>query len=384
MKNLVGRRLPRKPFASSVVASSPGWEHPLLLSAVNLSKGGIFLACDRPISTGSEVWLEIPLLQGAMIGVSGSVAHVVSAERARLDGHVAGVGVRFDRLEPTRRALIDELVDGLSTSAPLADTAHEAPTVADAQTVLEAELGRLRELLPWQVLEISRDATLEQASAAFRNLSKRYHPDTLGALVPANLRHLASECFLAVRRAYEHFRRMGLPIAEPVPVRGTPRPPSSKPISLGMPAQKPRPAARPFLVPSGLTPTTGATPPSVPILALEPAPSESERKSPRMDGKALVRAALESYERENHREARTLLAAALRAQPRNRVLLSAHHVAVGCDLAARGRLDEARQWLQKALQVDLSNTRAVAALRALSAERAARRRQAFQELTRAR
>src|SRR5262249_14215880 len=160
-----------------------------------------------PIPTGSDVWMEIPLLQGATVGLHGTVAHVVSVERARLDGHVAGVGICFERLEPTRRTLIHQPANALPAWGASVES-RPPREEATMQTVLEAELGRLRELLPWQVLEISRDATLEQAAAAYRSLGTRYHPDTLGALVPPSLRHLASECSLAVQLAYEQFCRM--------------------------------------------------------------------------------------------------------------------------------------------------------------------------------
>ena len=375
-KRLAMRRHPRKPFTAAVVTSSPAWERPLVLQAVNLSHGGIFLACDRAIEAGADVWLDIPLGHEATVGLTGTVAHVVSAERAALDGHVCGFGVRFELLDATRNELIGELLETLPAPTVVAASSAEATDRA----ALEAELGRLHELRPWQILEISPDATAEQAALAYRTLLERYHPDAFAARLPIELRGLAIDCFLAVRRAYEQFRNPSLPVAEPVPITNERRRTTTRGVPIHVRTPVPRRAPRSFSVPETLSPRTGATPPAVPILE-QPAPaSERAPVLASTSAQKVVESALATYEREEYHDARTQLAAALRAQPRNRMLLGAYYVALGFELLAQARTDEAAASFQRALISDGHNERAVDALRAIARNRTAARRRVFSKL----
>jgi tetratricopeptide (TPR) repeat protein len=375
-KRLAMRRYPRKPFAAAVITSSPAWERPLVLQAVNLSHGGVFLACDRAIEAGTEVWLDIPLGPEAALGLTGTVAHVVSAERASLDGHVWGFGVRFEVLDATRSALLDELLETL----PAATVVAASSAAPSDRAALEAELGRLHELRPWQILEISPDATAEQAAAAYRDLIQRYHPDAFAARLPIELHGLATDCFLAVRRAYEQFRNPQPPVAEPVPITNERRRTTTRGVPIHVSTPVPRRAPRSFSVPETLSPRTGATPPAVPILVQAAPASAPTPVSPSPSAQRVIESALAAYEREDYHDARTQLAAALRAQPRNRALLGAFYVALGFDLLAQARTDDAAASFQRALLCDGQNERAVAALRAITRNRTAQRRSRFAKL----
>jgi tetratricopeptide (TPR) repeat protein len=340
----------------------------------------LFVACDRPLGAGSEMWLVLPLGQEATLGVRGTVAHIVSVERGRLDNHPPGMGIEFEPLDPSARTLLEELLEGLpSGSAGPFDAG--APPEDNSRAALEAELGRLHELRSWEILEISRDATAQQADAAFHRLAKRYHPDVLAAKLPAELHDLATECFYLVRRAYQQFRNPQLPVAEPVPVTTTRRKTTTRGVALRLSSTAPGRRARSFTVPESLTPKTGTTPPSVPILEDVWQASGSSAPATGTNAQRLTEIALESYQRQDYRDARTKLAAALRASPRNRVLLGAYYASVGFDLAARGRSNEAAASFRLAVGADGDNERAVRALRAMGAKRMATRRRTFVKLT---
>ena len=372
------RRHVRKPFDAAVLTSSPAWNRPLFLQAVNLSHGGIFLACESPIEIGTELWLEIPLGQQATFGVHGTVVHLVSAQRAALDGHAPGAGIRFEPLDAARDAQLGELLETLPPpQIPIGDP---SPTDESDRAALEAELGRLRELRPWQILEISRDATPEQADTAFQRLAKRYHPDVLAARLPIELRSLAVDCYLAVRRAYEQFIHPRVPIAEPVPVAADRRQTTSRGVAVRAGSSAPGRAARSFSVPASLTPRTAAVAPAVPISNESVPACDAAAPGPARPAERLTECALEAYQREDYAEARTKLAAALRAQPRNRTLLAAYYVALGFELLARNRPEEGAASFQRALLCDGHNQRAVAALREIAATRMAARRRTLAKL----
>ncbi len=55
---------------------------------------------------------------------------------------------------------------------------------------------------PYAVLEVSRDASPEEITRAYREQMKRYHPD-LVANLGAELRRVAHERTLAIQRAYD-------------------------------------------------------------------------------------------------------------------------------------------------------------------------------------
>jgi curved DNA-binding protein CbpA len=66
---------------------------------------------------------------------------------------------------------------------------------------LRTELTRLQLLDPFQVLAIAPDSGWEQVRAAYLAATKRYHPNRFARDAP-ELRDLATELFLVVRRAY--------------------------------------------------------------------------------------------------------------------------------------------------------------------------------------
>ena len=82
----------------------------------NLSEGGLFIECERPLAHGTPIQLELePSDGGKPISLSGTV--VWSRELATLDGPT-GFGVRFEDLEADEYELLMLLIeDELSHAA---------------------------------------------------------------------------------------------------------------------------------------------------------------------------------------------------------------------------------------------------------------------------
>lgn len=61
---------------------------------------------------------------------------------------------------------------------------------------------------PYQVLGLSRDATVEQIKASFRRLARENHPDALSHLAPDDPeRQRRQEAFIQIQEAYEAIRK---------------------------------------------------------------------------------------------------------------------------------------------------------------------------------
>lgn len=59
---------------------------------------------------------------------------------------------------------------------------------------------------PWRVLGVTRGASREEVTAAYRDLMKRYHPDRVADL-GEELRRVAHEKTVEIQRAYDELMR---------------------------------------------------------------------------------------------------------------------------------------------------------------------------------
>src|SRR5262245_8465559 len=66
------------------------------LAVQNASRGGLFLLTSRPPPPGTQVELTVELPDGGKLQLTGTVAHVVTPERAAADGRSPGIGVKLD------------------------------------------------------------------------------------------------------------------------------------------------------------------------------------------------------------------------------------------------------------------------------------------------
>ncbi|HNX22430.1 MAG TPA: PilZ domain-containing protein [Spirochaetota bacterium] len=82
-------------------------EHVSFSSAVDLSKGGIFISTPEPLSNGSEVNMSIHMPGHGEVEIKGVVKWVRSEES---DTEKAGMGIEFINVNNDLKKKLDELV----------------------------------------------------------------------------------------------------------------------------------------------------------------------------------------------------------------------------------------------------------------------------------
>ncbi len=93
----------RKDVKSEVIAE----EHVSFSSAVDLSKGGIFISTPEPLGNGSEVSMSIHIPGHGEIEVKGVVKWVRSDDS---ESEKAGMGIEFVNVSSDLRKKLEELV----------------------------------------------------------------------------------------------------------------------------------------------------------------------------------------------------------------------------------------------------------------------------------
>ena len=459
------RKEPRIPFRSRVKVRCDNWDRVVSLYTQNISRGGMFVKTENPPAIGTELTIQLLLPDGRTLDLPASVAHVVSPERAKMDKRTAGMGIFFQPLTPEQKEIVEQILEQARGSGPPSDDNPSAPRGVpaikeaipeptggdeDSQAydqldaldqegakllaALEAELGRLRECRPWEVLGVPPDASDDDVAAAYRTLCKRYHPDVFAQWKAAEIRGVASDCFIVVKKAYERLqalRRVQPKRAQAIPkqaqpVTPAPRVATPRPVAVAKPA---RPVAEPmvvppppeptrtkkpsktFAVPQSLSPSSqpvvpprpktivpgfGGTPEQEfkpastqltardlfddisqplpvqpPAGAIEPAGGAAK---PVRGGRPAAEDGLDLYQKQRYAEARNRLAEALRRDPRNRILRVTYHLSVGMDLKSQGRDEDARKQFESVLVLDPENADAIAALRSQSSEKQAAKR----------
>lgn len=91
-------------------------EHFIQEYTKDISKGGIFIATDKPLPVGSRVELVLSLPGSVReVKVSGEIVHVVNGEQAGRAGfdRAAGMGVQFTEFEQGGQQLLDAYVGSL-------------------------------------------------------------------------------------------------------------------------------------------------------------------------------------------------------------------------------------------------------------------------------
>ena len=301
------RKEPRVPFRSKVKVRCDNWDRVVSLYTQNISRGGMFLKTENPPVVGTELTIQLVLPDGRTLDLPATVAHVVSPERAKMDKRTPGMGIFFQPLTAEQKEIVEQILldargSGPSDDNPSAPRGVPAikepipqPTGGDDESqpydqldaldeeaakllaALEAELGRLRECRPWEVLGVAPDATDDDIAAAYRTLSKRYHPDVFAQWKAAEVRGVASDCFIVVKKAYE--RLQALRRVQPKRAQPIPKQPAAQPSIVAQPQQpQPRVATpRPVAV-ARPAPRPMAQPQ---VVAAPPEPSRSKKPSHR-------------------------------------------------------------------------------------------------------
>ena len=118
---------PRYPLhaAVDIVTNAAAVEQ---LPLENISLGGVFIRTARPSPKGSTVRMRLRSLSpgalspggtddGMTLGLVGRVVHVIDATTAAHKAHPPGMGVEFEGLSESTRAMLERLVDGLVDAA---------------------------------------------------------------------------------------------------------------------------------------------------------------------------------------------------------------------------------------------------------------------------
>ena len=214
------------------------------LRAEDLSTAGFFIETSKPYAIDRELDIYVRSSVGELFAC-GQVVQVVDGRRARAESRRPGFGVLFTTLEDDQRAFIGLTLDALTRArvlppkAPSAPTPEppsaqpppdvasvhppktpsaarpKAPVVAQAAAVkdvvalktiaaeLRNELTKLQGKTAWTALGIEADAPLLNAKEAFLAASKRFHPHKFARHNSAEITKLATEVFIAYKRAYD-------------------------------------------------------------------------------------------------------------------------------------------------------------------------------------
>lgn len=273
---------------------------------------------------------------------------------------------------------------------------------------LDETLKRLLQQHAHEVLAVAPDAGVREVRRGYFALTKQFHPDAFGKYRSPALRHLCAEVFIHINKAYDRMREAaaatsGTTIPAPAgrsgggwlataddfivapeesappveieadtpqPIRGELREGAERPQLTGAapsaPAAAPAPAAsKPLLtmrVPSSrATPEMPAEPPpqdagtsgalSADDLFGDLGLGESSRPvtAPILPGAADAAKGRAALEEKRWTAAAQAFAAALRADPRNRLVRALYHVATGFELRERGKQAEAQLQFETAL-----------------------------------
>lgn len=173
------RRDPRYPTQLAATVILTDWGLVDEFVGKNLSRGGMFLAMNPPVPVASRLRIQVETPEAGFV-VTGLVTHIVSAERAAREGGFAGVGVRFDPLEPKAQAAVETLLSALVESWQ-PDQSEECELIASREdafiSAFRAELGALREKHSFAVLGLGFDADGAAVERAYREQLARWNPE---------------------------------------------------------------------------------------------------------------------------------------------------------------------------------------------------------------
>ncbi|OGR13050.1 MAG: hypothetical protein A2341_08320 [Deltaproteobacteria bacterium RIFOXYB12_FULL_58_9] len=201
------------------------WGHAVELQTKDISIGGAFIQTGSPPPLHSSLELSLRGPDGSSVRVEGRVAHIVSPERAGVDGRPFGFGVEFVRLTPEQAQMVQTIIDTASrpeipkqvkaqNKSVTADVARvvkrldpaatpkRRPNEDDVLQRLGGELASLKEKDCFGVLGLDSNADAPQTRAAFLRVSKEYHPDLYARYADREIRAVATEVFIILKQSY--------------------------------------------------------------------------------------------------------------------------------------------------------------------------------------
>ena len=114
------------------------WNDALQLATGDISRGGLFIRCDEPLSPGDQLTVSLDLPDGSRLEVGGEVAHCISPERAAAEQIAAGFGVRFDE----KHAIDLDLLGAIAASNSAGEGRIDTSYVSLPALLLDRQGGR--------------------------------------------------------------------------------------------------------------------------------------------------------------------------------------------------------------------------------------------------
>jgi len=258
----------------------------------DLTRAGVFISTTSPPELDRELDLLLRSPSGA-IGVRAQVVQVISPTRAKSECRLPGFGVLFIDLTDDQRAFIGEVLEAaeraaVANRARAEERERTASRRASTLKQLEQELAALQPKSPWAMLGLSPNADEHAAREAYLALSKRYHPHVYAHLDSPEISKLATELFIAHKRAYTSLSSLRAPAAEPSRTQVAAEA-NAAPVAKPPPVAAARAAAEPRAEPirgSGrVSAGKGITAPKAPSVEpqLRPAPEAVASGPPRVN-----------------------------------------------------------------------------------------------------
>ena len=217
----------------------------------DITQAGVFVATAAKVALDRELELNLRSALGE-IAVRCQVVQVITAARAAAERRSAGFGVLFFDLSDDQRAFIGLTLDALARAERAEKERAEAleqATARRAETLqqLTRELNALKDKPAHAVLALAADPDRAALRTAYLELSKRYHPHVYAHLDSPEISRLATELFIAHKRAYATLsaQKPAPAAAAEAPAESTASPAVATPPRLSPPpAPAPDPRAR--------------------------------------------------------------------------------------------------------------------------------------------
>ncbi|MBT8491586.1 MAG: DnaJ domain-containing protein, partial [Deltaproteobacteria bacterium] len=226
----------------------------------------------KPPPLGTRFQVNLLLPSDSMLTLVGRVTKQVGP--GQFDGRAGpGVVLSLATLPHTAQWLIESsLASALKSGAisatesaaesteELADDRELSDAESDLVATLENELGSLKKLNAFQLLEVEYTASDGEVRRAFATLTKRYHPDRFAQYQNERARAIGAEIYLLLRDAYASLSSAESRARTLEKSRATSKPPPVPARTPPIPLPKPKPKSPGG--PTTLEPVTAAPPSS--------------------------------------------------------------------------------------------------------------------------
>lgn len=210
----------------------PDWQEFVRTYVRDISTGGMFIETEQapPILSFIEVSVDLP--DGDVLSLNARVVHVLSREQVGPSG-TPGIGVEFQDVTPEARARIHALMRHVSQEQPrTASGVHSVPNTAPQRTPsqpnfqavvikppshsaaasakeekatlqrLTADLKAIGAKNDYEILGVDQRVDEATLRTAFIAQSKIYHPDLFAQYSSPEIRQVATQLFVRIKRAF--------------------------------------------------------------------------------------------------------------------------------------------------------------------------------------